>query len=72
MRAKPWCSASKRAATKPPPRSSTRTAAVVGVGAALAGAQALLRGDSNLKSWSAVQEAIHRAGPTMLFIYSDT
>ena len=47
-------------------------AAVVGVGAALAGAQALLRGGSSLRSWSAVQEAIHRGGPTMLFIYSDT
>ena len=47
-------------------------AAVVGVGAALAGAQALLRGGSNLTSWSAVQDAIRRGGPTMLFIYSDT
>lgn len=47
-------------------------AAVVGVGATLALAQAVLRSDSSLQSWSAVQEAIRGGGPSLLFIYSDT
>jgi hypothetical protein len=47
-------------------------AAVVGVGAALALAQARLSSASSLRTWSAVQEAIHAGGPSLLFIYSDT
>jgi hypothetical protein len=47
-------------------------ALAVGVGAALATAQAVLRSDSTYRSWSAVQEAIRAGGPSLLFIYSDT
>lgn len=47
-------------------------ATVVGVGAALAGTQALLRGGSTVTTWAAVQEVIRRSGPTLLFVYSDT
>ena len=47
-------------------------AAAVGVGAALATAQAVLRSSSTFRSWPAVQEAIRRGGPTLLFVYSDT
>ena len=47
-------------------------AAVVGVGALLALAQARLRGPSSVRYWSEVQQAIRSGQPTLLFIYSDT
>jgi hypothetical protein len=46
--------------------------AVVGVGAALALAQARLRGASSVRDWPAVQDAIRGGTPSLLFIYSDT
>ena len=55
-----------------PPEGLAGPAAVVGVGAALAAAQARLRGDSSLQSWAAVQDAIRAGGPSLLFLYSDT
>jgi hypothetical protein len=47
-------------------------AVVLGVGAALAAAQARLRSGSTLATWSAVQDAIRSGGPSLLFVYSDT
>jgi hypothetical protein len=46
--------------------------AILGAGAALALAQASLRGRSSAPDWRAVQETTRAGLPTLLFIYSDT
>ena len=48
------------------------SAVVVGVGAALAAAQAKLSGDSSAATWSMVQDLVHGTMPVLLFVYSDT
>jgi hypothetical protein len=48
------------------------SALLVGLAAALAAVQALLRGPSSLRTWPEVEAAIGAGRPTLLFIYSDT